>query len=228
MTAEERENFVERNSRMASKIAHWYAKNTGQDFDDLRQEGCIGLLRASETYNPKKGSESTYCVWWIRSHITRYIENLGLVVRLPCHISETRRRVYTARWQHYQATGEQPTVEELSLYVNQGITRVQRAMDARDFSPTHQETTEFLDKLRKEEDTNAEIQMITIEKLRRVARIVNEIPNSRTRVIIRRYYGFEGAPETYQEIGDRLGLSRERIRQIIEAELEVLRREIAI
>jgi RNA polymerase sigma factor (sigma-70 family) len=101
-------------------------------------------------------------------------------------------------------------------------------MDARDFSPTHQETTEFLDKLRKEEDTDAEIQMVTIEKLRRVARIVNEIPNSRTRVIIRRYYGFEGAPETYQEIGDRLGLSRERIRQIIEAELEVLRREIAI
>jgi RNA polymerase primary sigma factor len=220
--------LIESNLRLVMSITRNYTK-AGVPLLDLIQEGNLGLIRAVEKFDYKLGFKlSTYATWWIRQAITRALADQGRTIRLPVHVAEQVRKVMRSRRQLAQKLNREPTTEEIAK--NAGFTpeRVQELLELVE-DPVSLETpvgdgeSLYGDLI---EDTNSERPDDATALLLRQSELTEALQrlNPRMRHVLARRFGLDGhTPQTLEEVGEGLGITRERVRQLESRALRELR-----
>jgi RNA polymerase primary sigma factor len=228
-----REQMIKANLRLVVKIARDY-ENYGLPLLDLVSEGNIGLMKAVDRFDPKKGAKlSTYAAWWIKQMIRRAISDQSKTIRLPVHVGDKLLHIRRAEAKFQNDFGRAPTDEELSGELGLSAKRIAQyrkaavrpmSLDAQlgdDDSNTISEVVA---------DENAETPYEQLEGKTDTSLINEVLPTlePREQEILRSRFGFGGDEEkTLEEIGKKFGVTRERIRQIQEIALIKLREKIA-
>lgn len=217
---EAQRRMVEANLRLVISIAKRY-RCRGLSFEDLVQEGILGLMAAISRYDPEKGYRfSTYATHWIRQAIGRAIDNQGRLIRVPSHVADALRRVERCRTLLSRRLGRQPTVDELageaevpSRKLHGLLQSVQEPLSL-DALLGEEEETPLGDLLL---DTQApDPEKTTLRsKGREALEAILAVLRPRERTVIESRYGFsDGRVHSLQEVGDQMQMSREGVRQI--------------
>jgi RNA polymerase primary sigma factor len=215
-----RRHLIEANLRLVVSVARRYV-GRGMLFLDLIQEGNVGLMRAVEKFDWRRGFKfSTYATWWIRQAITRGIADQARTIRVPVHMVETINRMSRTQRQLSQTLGRDPTDEELAASLEVTLDRLAhiRRVSQEPVSleaPTRDEEEGELGHFI-EDDEHARPAQATDRKLRReeVVQALESLGH-RERKVLELRYGLSGEdPKTLEEIGRQFGITRERIRQI--------------
>jgi RNA polymerase primary sigma factor len=222
-----KDELVEANMRLVINVARAYHSSL-IPFEDLVQEGAIGLITAAERFDPSKGFRfSTYATHWIRQAITRAIDNKSKPIRLPAHVSETLRKIERARTLWMRETGEDPTPEQLAEYLNVPARKITSLLNAGqepvslDMLVGSEENTTLASLLFDENAIDPQDMVLTAEK-RKVLMSLLDTLTPREQEIMRRRLGYEeDSSAVLQEIGTAMRISRERVRQI---EIQALRK----
>ncbi len=231
-----RARLTEANLRLVVSIVHRFA-NRGLPFMDLVQEGNLGLLRAVEGYDYRRGRRfSTYAVWWIRQSMGRALASQVRTIRLPIHVQEDLRKVKWARNDYMQKEGETATHSELAQATGLSAREVQRlervtqdtvSLD-RTLSISDEDEVSLQSFLQDPSQAEPEQDIFTETMEGEVRRALAELsPRERKAVDLR--FGFdECGPQTLEVIGDELGVTRERARQILRRALRRLQAREAL
>jgi RNA polymerase primary sigma factor len=220
--------LIESNLRLVMSITRNYTK-AGVPLLDLIQEGNLGLIRAVEKFDYKMGYKlSTYATWWIRQAVTRALADQGRTIRLPVHVADQVRRATRARRMLTQKLNREPTVEEIAKESGFPERRVQELFDLVE-DPVSLETpvgdgeSLYADLI---EDVHSERpDEETAQKLRRaeLAEALLRL-NPRMQRVVTLRFGLDGnAPQTLEQVGVGLGITRERVRQLESRALRELR-----
>ena len=227
-----RQHMIKSNLRLVISIGKRYM-HRGFPFSDIVEEGNLGLIKAVEKFNYKRGFRfSTYASWWIRQYIERAIINQGKLVRLPVHVVERLNRYLNRTEQLVQALGREPRAAEVALKMK---TSEEEVLDLKQLvrttcsldSPLNDRTDTFLRDVI--EDPTGLSPDETADGVRRRAELmawVRELPEKEQTVIVSRFGLDGGEAKTLEEIGRTMGLTRERVRQIEMAALARLRHTI--
>src|SRR5438477_6695395 len=220
--------LIESNLRLVMSITRNYTK-AGVPLLDLIQEGNLGLIRAVEKFDYKLGFKlSTYATWWIRQAVTRALADQGRTIRLPVHVADQVRRLMRARRQLAQKLNREPTEAELAQESGFTPQRVEELLDLVE-DPVSLETpvgdgeSMYADLI---EDVNsARPDDTTANKLRgRELAEALQVLNPRMRRVLTLRFGLNGEkPQTLEEVGAGLGITRERVRQLESRALRELR-----
>ncbi len=215
-----RESLIKANTRLVVSIAKKYI-GCGVPFLDLIQEGNLGLMKAVEKYDYLRGFRfSTYATWWIRQTITRAIAEQGRTIRVPVHMVDRIRQMYKAAHDLEQKLGRSPSKEELAAELEVDVERVEWMMKVSRTplsleTPVGEDDGTELGAFVEDEQSPTPNQMVYQNMLREKINEVLSTLSAREARILKLRFGLEnGRCYTLEEIGQKFGLTRERIRQI--------------
>jgi len=220
--------LIESNLRLVMSITRNYTK-AGVPLLDLIQEGNLGLIRAVEKFDYKLGFKlSTYATWWIRQAVTRALADQGSTIRLPVHVAEQVRRAQRSRRQLAQKLNRDPSVEEIAQDSGFTVERVRELFDLVE-DPVSLETpvgdgesmvADLIEDERAESPDGASAERARAVELKAAV----ERLNPRMRHVVTRRFGLDGKPpQTLEDVGTDLGITRERVRQLETRALRELR-----
>jgi len=230
---EARTLMIKANLRLVIKIAHDYA-HLGLPLLDLVSEGNIGLMKAVERFDPAKGGKlSTYAAWWIKQSIKRALANQSKTIRLPVHLVDKISKMNRVASQMSEELGREPTDDELAEEVGLSPRTVSQLKTA-SIRPSSlnaplsdDDSTEFGEMVG-DEGAPTPFEFLRDKNLRDELADILEVLDGRERVIIFQRFGLDGVrPRTLEEVGEKLGVTRERIRQIQNIALMKMRRALS-
>ena len=220
--------LIECNLRLVMSITRNYTK-AGVPLLDLIQEGNLGLIRAVEKFDYKMGFKlSTYATWWIRQAITRALADQGRIIRLPVHVADQVRRLMRTRRMLAQKLNREPTVAELAAASELPIKKVKDLLELVE-EPVSLETpvgdgeSLYGDLIEDTKTDRPELTTADGMRHRELVRALDSL-NPRMRRVVALRFGLDGEkPQTLEEVGAGLGITRERVRQLESRALRELR-----
>jgi RNA polymerase primary sigma factor len=224
-----REHLITANSRLVISVAKKYM-GRGVPFLDLIQEGNIGLIRAAKKFDYRRGYKfSTYATWWIRQAVTRAIADQGRTIRVPVHMTDQINKLLRTQHQLTQRLGREPTVEELAQALEvlpkkvEHMIRVARQPLSLE-TPTDAEEDSVLGDFIQDDDSPAPDDTATYNLLKEhLEEVLNSLPPREVRILQLRYGLLDGQTYTLEGVGRKMGVTRERVRQIEAQALSRLR-----
>lgn len=224
-----REHLITANSRLVISVAKKYM-GRGVPFLDLIQEGNIGLIRATKKFDYRRGHKfSTYATWWIRQAVTRAIADQGRTIRVPVHMGDQINKLLRVQHQLTQRLGRDPSVEELAEALDVPPKKVENMIQVarRPLSletPTDDEEDSVLGDFIEDDEAPPPDEMVTYNLLQEhLEEILNTLPPREVRILQLRYGLLDGQAYTLEEVGRKMGVTRERVRQIEAQALSRLR-----
>jgi RNA polymerase primary sigma factor len=224
-----REHLITANSRLVISVAKKYM-GRGVPFLDLIQEGNIGLIRATKKFDYRRGHKfSTYATWWIRQAVTRAIADQGRTIRVPVHMGDQINKLLRVQHQLTQRLGREPSVEELANALEVPPKKVENMIQVarRPLSletPTDDEEDSVLGDFIEDDEAAPPDDTATYNLLREhLGEVLNSLPPREVRILQLRYGLLDGQAYTLEEVGRKMGVTRERVRQIEAQALSRLR-----
>src|SRR5256884_9244355 len=229
---EARALMIRSNLRLVVKIAHDYA-NLGLPLLDLISEGNIGLMKAVERFDPAKGGKlSTYAAWWIKQSIKRALANQSKTIRLPVHLVDKISKMRRTAMKLQEEFGREPTDEELGEELGMTASRVAQlrtaairpaSLDA----PIGDEDSNNFSEVVQDENADSPYEQLEEKTVNKMLQEMVKTLDAREATILRYRFGLDGGSEkTLEEVGQKFGVTRERVRQIQNIALAKLRKMI--
>jgi RNA polymerase primary sigma factor len=229
---EARELMIKANLRLVVKIARDY-EGFGLPLLDLVSEGNIGLMKAVERFDPAKGGKlSTYAAWWIKQSIKRALANQSKTIRLPVHLVDKIAKMRRSEMKLHEELGREPTNEELAAELDTTPQRIaqMRSASIRPASldaPIGDEDSNTYGEIVEDEAADTPYEQLEEKTVTDMLHDLVETLDQREITILRYRFGLDGGPErTLEEVGEKFGVTRERIRQIQNIALRKLRKRI--
>jgi RNA polymerase primary sigma factor len=227
-----REQMIKANLRLVVKIAHDY-EGFGLPLLDLISEGNIGLMKAVERFDPSKGGKlSTYGSWWIKQSIKRALANQSKTIRLPVHLVDKISKMRRVAMKLQEEFGREPTDEELADEMGMTPSRVAQmrtaairpaSLDA----PVGDDDSNSYSEIIADENADTPYEKLEEQTVTRMLQEMVKTLDPREATILRYRFGLDGGTEkTLEEVGEKFGVTRERVRQIQNIALNKLRRMI--